>query len=150
MSNSGLRLASLELVVESCSLSGTSSLVTATTKVLKRREARKRFEAVGDMVCFKARCRGGLEKARQKAEDLAGSSYRRTCKRRFVEYDCRIIIPTQINAKTTQVLKTTSPSAPKPRPPNGKSNQAFCEKRVRNDPAIVTPLPAIVALTKFG
>jgi hypothetical protein len=80
----------------------------------------------------------------------SSGSYRRTCERLFVKYDCRSIVPTQINAKTQQVLKTTSPSAPSPRSPKGKSNQALGENRERNDPAIVTPLPAIVALTRFG
>jgi hypothetical protein len=76
--------------------------------------------------------------------------HRRTCERPLVVYDCRSIVPTQIKAKTQQVLKTTSPSAPRPRSPKGKSNQALCQNRARSDPAIVTPLPAIIALTRFG
>lgn len=66
------------------------------------------------------------------------------------EYDCRSIVPTQIKTKTQEVLKTTSPSAPTPRSPNGKSNRLVCENREQNAPAIVTPLPAKVALTRFG
>lgn len=43
-----------------------------------------------------------------------GRNHRRTCNRRFDKFDWRSIVATQIKAKIQQVLKTTSPSAPRP------------------------------------
>jgi hypothetical protein len=54
-----------------------------------------------------------------------------------------VSFPHRSKRKANRVLNTTSPSAPRPWSPKGKSNQALCENRTRNDPAIVTPLPAV-------